>query len=383
MLRLGFDAKRVFTNFTGLGNYSRTLLRNLSYYYPDFGYFLYTPTVIRNSETKVFLNSPLFSLHHPSGLQRPFWQSFYLDRSLTKHKIDLFHGLTNELPRALEHTSLVKVVTIHDLAYKKHPEFLSLANRLNLERQVGYAIRQADHLVVPSESTRQDVLEYFQVKPEHISVIYQTCSERFLQEKSEALLHEVSGKYALPKKYMLYVGALTPRKNLLSILEAMVLLPESYRIPLVIVGNGRAYLKKVIQYAQRNGLKKYLQFVRPASEDLPAIFQNAEIFVYPSRYEGFGIPLLEALFSKTPALTSRASSLPEVAGPGAHLIDPLEPEDISQGIQKLLGDHEYQEQLVEAGYAYAQQFRGEPVSEHMVDLYRSLLGADDLEGAEL
>ena len=89
MLRLGFDAKRVFTNFTGLGNYSRTLLRNLSYYYPDFGYFLYTPTVVRNNETKVFLNSPLFSLHHPTGVQRPFWQSFYLDRSLAKHKIDL------------------------------------------------------------------------------------------------------------------------------------------------------------------------------------------------------------------------------------------------------------------------------------------------------
>jgi len=383
MLRLGFDAKRVFNNFTGLGNYSRTLLRNLSYYYPDFGYFLYTPTVIRNSETKIFLNSPLFSLHHPSNIQRPFWQSFYLDQSLAKHKIDLFHGLANELPSALENTPIVKVVTIHDLAYKKHPEFLSLGTRLNLERRVGYAIRQADHIVVPSESTKQDLLAYFQVKPEHISVIYQTCSERFLQEKSEALLNEISIKYALPDQYMLYVGAITPRKNLLSVLEAMTLLPDSYRIPLVIVGNGRTYLKKVIRYAQRNGLQKYLQFVRPAFEDLPAIFQNADIFVYPSRYEGFGIPVLEALFSKTPVLTSHASSLPEVAGPGAHLIDPTEPEDISQGIQSLLSDMSYQNHLVEAGYAYAQQFRGEPVSEHMVDLYRALLGADDLEGADL
>jgi len=383
MLRLGFDAKRVFTNFTGLGNYSRTLLRNLSYYYPDFGYFLYTPTIVRNSETKVFLNSPLFSLHHPSGVQRPFWQSFYLDRSLTKHKIDLFHGLANELPRALENTSIVKVVTIHDLAFKKHPEFTPLGNRLTLERRVGYAIRQADHLIVPSESTRQDVLEFFQVKPEHISVVYQTCSERFLQEKSKALLHEVSGKYALPSQYMLYVGALTPRKNLLRIVEAMTLLPESFRIPLVVVGNGRTYMKKVVRFAHRHGLHKHLKFVRPAFEDLPAIFQNADIFVYPSRYEGFGIPVLEALFSKIPVLTSRASSLPEVAGPGAHLIDPMEPDDISQGIQQVLGNSDYQKQLVEAGYTYAQRFRGEPVSEHMVDLYRNLLGADDLEGSEL
>ncbi len=383
MLRLGFDAKRVFTNFTGLGNYSRTLLRNLSYYYPDFGYFLYTPTVVRNNETKVFLNSPLFSLHHPTGVQRPFWQSFYLDRSLAKHKIDLFHGLSNELPRALENSAIVKVVTIHDLAFKKHPEFLSLAARLNLERRVGYAIRQADHIVVPSESTRQDVLEFFQIQPEQISVIYQTCSERFLQEKSKALLHEVSGKYALPSQYMLYVGAITPRKNLLSILEAMTLLPESFRLPLVVVGNGRTYLKKVTRFAQRHGLLKHLQFVKPAFEDLPAIFQNAELFVYPSRYEGFGIPVLEALFSKTPALTSRVSSLPEVAGPGAHLIDPLEPEDISRGIQKMLSDADYRKQVVEAGYTHAQQFRGEPVSEHMVDLYRALLGADDLEGSEL
>lgn len=382
MLRLGFDAKRVFTNFTGLGNYSRTLLRNLSYYYPDFAYFLYTPAVVRNSETKNFLNSPLFSVHYPSRIERPFWRNYRLQRMTRKHKIDLFHGLANELPTALQGTPCCKVVTIHDLAYKRQPEFLSFPQRMLTERRVNYAIRHADHLVVPSHSTKADIMDYFNVTEDNISVIYQSCNERFLQEKSEALLEDIRARYRLPEQYLLYVGALTARKNLLAILEMMRELPPTYDLPLVVVGHGRRYYKRVQRFLQTHRLSNRVQFIAPDFDDLPGIFQRAAVFVYPSLYEGFGIPVLEALYSKTPVVTSNRSSLPEVAGPGALLVDPEDTTALSQAVQRFLDDDAYREEMVDKGYAFAQQFRGEPVSEQMVDLYRNLLGADDLEGPE-
>lgn len=382
MLRLGFDAKRVFTNFTGLGNYSRTLLRNLSYYYPDFAYFLYTPAIIRNSETKLFLNSPLFSVHHPTQLERSFWRSYLLKRITRRHKIDLFHGLANELPPALVNSSCCKVVTIHDLAYQRHPEFLSFPRRLLLEQRVSYAIRHADHLVVPSRSTQVDIMDYFNVSEENISIVYQSCNERFLQEKSNALLEEIRLRYRLPQQYLLYVGAITKRKNLMSILQMMKQLPPSYDLPLVVVGHGRAYYKKVLQFIQSHHLGNRVQFISPQFDDLPGIFQRAAVFVYPSLYEGFGIPVLEALYSKTPVVTSNRSSLPEVAGPGALLVDPEDTEALSAAVQQVLDDETFRKEMVEQGYTFAQRFRGEPVTEHMVDLYRNLLGADDLEGPE-
>lgn len=382
MLRLGFDAKRVFTNFTGLGNYSRTLLRNLSYYYPDFAYFLYTPTIVRNSETKIFLNSPLFSVHYPSQIERPFWRNYRLRRITRKHKIDLFHGLANELPYALEGTPCCKVVTIHDLAFKRHPEFLSFTERMLTERKVHYAIRHADHIVVPSRSTRTDIMDYFKVPEDDISIIYQSCNERFLQEKSEALQEEIRERYHLPEKYLLYVGALTRRKNLMSILRMMQQLPTSHQLPLVVVGHGRKYYKTVLQFIQANRLSQRVQFISPHFDDLPGIFQRAAVFVYPSLYEGFGIPVLEALYSKTPVVASNRSSLPEVAGPGALLVDPEDTSAMSEAVQRFLDDDAYRQEMVEKGYAFAQQFRGGPVSEQMVDLYRDLLGADDLEGPE-
>jgi len=382
MLRLGFDAKRVFTNFTGLGNYSRTLLRNLSYYYPDFAYFLYAPAIVRNSETRLFLNSPLFSVHYPSSIERPFWRNYRLQRLTNKHKIDLFHGLANELPSALEKSACCKVVTIHDLAYKRHPEFLSFPDRMLLERRVNYAIRHADHLVVPSHSTQMDIMEYFNVSEENISVIYQSCNERFLQEKSVALLEEIRIRYRLPDQYLLYVGALTRRKNLMSILRMLKQLPAAYQLPLVVVGNGRQYYKKVLRFIQANQLSQRVQFISPHFDDLPAIFQRAAVFVYPSLYEGFGIPVLEALYSKTPVVISNRSSLPEVAGPGAQLVDPEDTDALANAVKRLLDDEDYAHEMVEKGYAFAQRFRGEPVSEQLVDLYRDLLGADDLEGPE-
>jgi len=373
MIRFGYDAERLFTNRTGLGNYSRNLLNNLSYYYPDNAYFLYASRIPRNSETRFFLNSPLFQVYSPKGLNRLFWRNHRILNDLQRQKIHLFHGLTNVLPSGIDKTRIKSVVTIHDLVYKRHPEFHSLAERLVLDSRFQHACARANRIVATSENTRRDILEFFDVKPEKVNVVYQTCAERFMQEKAPKLIEAVLQKYRLPSEYLLHVGAITERKNLMGVIQAMAQLPYDLRLPLVVVGTSTAYKLKIQSYLLRHRLLDQVFFIIPNPADLPAIYQKAAVFIYPSFYEGFGIPVLEALFSRTPVVTSKVSSLPEVAGPGAWLADPKQPEDINAGIIHLLTDTAARNEAVEKGYQYAQQFRAEPLTERMMEVYEEVL----------
>lgn len=373
MHRIGFDAKRLFNNFTGLGNYSRTLVRNLVYYYPDFAYFLYTPKIQKNSDTTVFLNSPAYSVHTPGRLERPVWRSYRIRQQLNWHKINLFHGLSNEIPYGLNHLPVKRLVSIHDLIYKHFPHHYPLIDRQIYDLKTKYACEHSDQIIAISESTKVDLIQYYNIPEEKISVIYQTCAEDFFQEKSEALIEKVSKKYQLPSDYMLYVGSITERKNLLGILNAMTLLPKDMELPLVIVGGGRKHLKVVQQFLAKERLEKFVHLIQPENEDLPFIYQKANLFIYPSFYEGFGIPIIEALFSCTPVITSNCSSMPEAAGPDAMLIDPHDPGAMVQAIDQVLTDTELQEKMIRKGYEYAQRFRPEPVTDELVHLYQSLL----------
>lgn len=374
MLRIGYDAKRLFNNFTGLGNYSRTLLANLSEYYPDNAYFLYSPKITRNDETHFFLNSALFNVQMPKRGPGAYWRSFGIKRDLKKYKIQLFHGLSHEIPIGMQKTGIRSIVTIHDLIFERFPGQYPFFDRTAYRYKYRYACRHADHIVAISESTKRDLVELYGIAPEKITVIYQSCHEGYMVEKSQKTFEGVRRRYQLPEQYMLTVGAITKRKNLMGTVRAMQQLPESRRLPLVVVGRGGHYRSQVQSFLQKNQLSGQVHFIDVGFEDLPAIYQKASVFLYPSFYEGFGIPILESLFSKTPVITSNVSSLPEAAGPGAYLVDPHRPEEIAAGIEKILSDEAYRNELVEKGYAYAQQFRGEPLSRKMMELYKSVVG---------
>lgn len=373
MYRIGFDAKRLFNNFTGLGNYSRTLVRNLVYYYPDFAYFLYTPGIQRNEDTKVFLTSPAYFVHSPNKLERPAWRSYRVKQQLKRHKIDLYHGLSNEIPFGLDRLPARKVVSIHDLVYKYYPRHYPTFDRQVYDLKTKYACQHSDVIISISESTKADLIKYYKVPEEKVQVIYQTCAEDFFQDKSEALIEKVSKKYHLPKEYMLYVGSVTERKNLLGILQAMKLLPKDMELPLVIVGGGKQYLLEVKKFIAKERLEKYIHFISPDNEDLPFIYQKANIFIYPSFYEGFGIPIIEALFSRTPVITSHCSSMPEAAGPDSMLINPSDPGEIAYAINEVLTDTALQQKMIDKGFDFAQRFRPEPVTKELVGLYRNIL----------
>ncbi len=373
MYRIGFDAKRLFNNFTGLGNYSRTLLRNLAEFYPDHAYFLYTPKVTKNEETQFFLNSPLYSVHQPQGQPKGYWRTWGVKRRLRKHKIQLFHGLSHEIPMGIQKTKIRSVVTIHDLVFKHYPHHFPWLDRHLYDFKFRYACENANKIIAISESTKKDIIEFYNIAAEKIEVIYQSCHERFMQEKSPKAIEAALKKYQLPADYFFYVGSVIERKNLLGIVQALELLPNDLKLPLVVIGDGKAYKNKVQEYIARKGLQKQVLFIKADYDDMPALYQQARVFVYPSVYEGFGIPVLEALFSKTPVITSNISSLPEAGGPDSYLIDPTQPEQIAEGIQKILSDTAFRENMEEKGFAYAQQFKGEPLTEQLMALYENLL----------
>lgn len=374
MFRIGFDAKRLFNNFTGLGNYSRTLVANLATYYPEHAYFLFTPKISPQEETHFFENDPLFSVQTAKGRFAPLWRMRGMVKDLKKHDIQLYHGLSHELPLKINQNDIRTVVTIHDLLFKRFPHQYSPIDRNIYNGKFRYACEHADRVVAISEATKRDIIHYYSIAPEKIQVIYQSCHERFMQTKSEATIRKVLGHYGLPADFLLYVGSVIERKNLLTIVKSMELLRPSFRLPLVVVGGEKGvYRNQVKNYIASRNLQDLIYFVQPESKDLPALYQQASVFLYPSFGEGFGIPILEALFSKTPVITSNVSSLPEAAGPDSFLVNPSDPDAIRQGIEGILGDDQFRNQMIEKGYLYAQQFRGEPLTHEMMTLYEQLL----------
>ena len=150
-----------------------------------------------------------------------------------------------------------------------------MMDRVIYDLKFSYACEQADHIVAISESTKQDIIEFYKIPEEKISVIYQSCHERYMQEKANKTLESVQRRYQLPDNYILTVGSITERKNLMGMVQAIEQLPEGQRLPLVVVGKGRAYKSKVRQYIAKKGLAKWVQFVNVSFDDLPAVYQNA------------------------------------------------------------------------------------------------------------
>ncbi|RMF01348.1 MAG: glycosyltransferase family 1 protein [Bacteroidetes bacterium] len=373
MSRIGYDAKRLFNNFTGLGNYSRTLLQNLVTYYPEEVYFLYTPKVVKCPETHFFLDSPMFTVRQPQPHQKLFWRSLRVKALLKRDKIELYHGLSHEIPLGMDKLGIPSVVTMHDLIFKHYPEHYGYFDRLVYDFKFRYACKHASGIIAISESTKRDIIHWYDIPQEKIKVIYQSCSDHFMQEKSPETISELLRHYGLPADYLLYVGSLVERKNLLGIVEALALLPTDLQLPLVIVGQGAAYKQKVLRRARQLGVADKLLFVQVAYADLPAVYQQAQVFVYPSYFEGFGIPVIEALYSKTPVVTSNVSSLPEAAGPGSKLVPPADYHAIAAAIQELLTDTSARQQAIEAGWAYVQRFNGQALTEELVDYYKCFL----------
>ncbi|MEZ5056631.1 MAG: glycosyltransferase family 1 protein [Saprospiraceae bacterium] len=377
MFKIGFDAKRLYQNFTGLGNYSRSLVSGLNSLFPDHEYHLYSPGIKKNPATLPFLENPDFKNHIYKGVLGSWWRTYGVVKEIASDKLDLYHGLSHELPEGLERLKVKKVVTMHDLVIKTHPDLFPWMDRKIYDKKFQSACERADSIVAISESTRQDVLKFYEVAPAKVHTIYQTCDPIFWAAEDQENRISIVKKYNLPESYLLYVGSVIERKNLLNLVKALELIPAGKRIPLVVVGEGKKYFEKVKKYIKGKDLEKWVLFIKPSFEELPEIYRAATLFIYPSIYEGFGIPLLEAHCCETPVMTTNLSSLPEAGGPGASYIDPYNIEEIAFKILKVIENEDLQQRMVSDSKAYIERFKPEGVTTQMMDLYLSLLNAPE------
>ncbi|MDB2622078.1 glycosyltransferase family 4 protein [Flavobacteriales bacterium] len=374
-MKIGLDAKRIFHNHSGLGNYGRSTLQILAKDQSDSDFLIYTPKLKKHEEVA------FVEMHHniftktPSSLLYKFlkflWRPYFVLQQAQKDQIDLYHGLSNELPFGSRWRSMKKIVTIHDLIFLRFPEQYKLLDRMVYDFKSKYACKHADKIIAISEQTKKDIIEFYGVNPNKIEVIYQTCHPIFKEKASEEFLAQTRSKYQLPDEFLLYVGSINERKNLMTLLESLCQLPDE---KLVVVGRGKAYKEKCMTFIQENNLSDRV-FLVDVSEnvDLAAIYQLADIMIYPSLFEGFGIPIIEALFSKTPVITSQGSCFSEAGGTHTMYINPTKSLELKEAVLKIKKNPKLRLEMLEQGYAHAQKFSENYIAKTIATLYKKTL----------
>ena len=382
-MNIGFDAKRAYHNGTGLGHYSRTLIRSLAEYFPQHEYFLFNP----NPSELFFLKGANVHEVLPSNLLHKtlssVWRSTWIKNDLEKQEVDIYHGLSNEIPLDIYKTGIKSVVTIHDIIFERFPEQYSRIDVEIYKRKFKYACDHADKVIAISNQTKKDIIEFYKTPEEKIAVCYQSCNPAFAETVSDKIKQQIKDKYSLPEQYFLYVGSIIERKNLLGICKAIYLLRNDLKVPLVVIGDGTKYKQQVKDFIKQNGLDDQIIFLSEnplakvassflRAEDFPAIYQMATAMIYPSFFEGFGIPVLEALWSRLPVITSNVSSLPEAGGDGVYYVNPNSAEEIAEGMRKILNDKAFAETLKEKGRQHAQNFIQRKCVADVMKIYENL-----------
>lgn len=374
-LTIGYDAKRALSNGTGLGNYCRTLLNDLGTTDTTDSFRLYVPDLGRD-DLRSQLDMPRnMSFVTPANkLVKPLrslWRIKGIVNDLKRDGVDIYHGLTGELPLGLSEAGIKSVVTIHDLIFMRHPEYYSPIDVAIYKWKFRNAIRQANRIIAISECTRRDIMELGEIDDSRIDVVYQSCDTRFHLQVSPEQKQDVRARYSLPKRYVLFVGTIEERKNALLAAQALPYLSDE--IHLVLVGRQTAYAKTITSFARQNGLANRIHMLSGVpTSDLYAIYQQAECFVYPSRYEGFGIPVIEAIQSRLPVIACTGSCLEEAGGPDNVYVDPDEPQEMAMAIKSITDNPDAARQIVTRSLDYIRRFENGNVAQEMLNVYRSL-----------
>ena len=369
---IGYDAKRAFHNRSGLGNYSRHVITRMAAMYPEHQYLLYTP---REREPDQFTLPGNTRMVGPSGpvdrRMSGFWRTFRLAGDLERDRVALYHGLSNEIPVGIHRKEIPAVVTIHDLIFMRLPHLYKPIDRYLYRKKVCYAVKHAQRVIAVSEQTGQDLMELTGCPEKKIRVIYQGCHERFYESVPRSKKEAVKKTYDLPGSFLLYVGTIEERKNLLKVVRALH--EGRLNIPLVVAGKKTGYYHTVEAYILEHNMHRVHFLSQVPDSDLPALYQAAHAFIYPSSYEGFGIPVLEAINSGLPVITSSGGCLEESAGGGGVFINPEDTGAMIHAIRQVTEDESLRKKLIAAGREHALTFREETTMPQLHALYKELL----------
>ncbi len=365
-MKIAYDAKRFFQNASGLGNYSRDLVRIMSQFAPENEYLLFNKK--KTEKGADILNEN--NVHFVEISKGSFARQLKMGKDAQAQKADIFHGLSGELPLKWNTNPIKKIVTIHDLIFLRYPEYYSFFDRKIHFWKFKKAAVSADKIIAISEQTKRDIIDYLKIPEAKIEVIYQGCHQAFKEKQSLEFLQQITEKYNLPKRFILNVGTIEKRKNLLNVVKAI----HNTEIPLVVIGKKTKYYKVVENYLQKNKMTNQVLFLEGVSMDeLAGIYKLSDIFVYPSLFEGFGIPIIEALFSETVVVTSNRSCLPEAGGKNSVYIDPENEFDIRAKITFLWENSEERKRRAVLGLEHVQQFKDEYIAEKILNFYEKIL----------
>jgi glycosyltransferase involved in cell wall biosynthesis len=358
----------------GLGRYAAALARALLAFEPRLAAFV-------NDSRESRLRPPLSALPtHSAHLPRKRWRLraalSYFGGPPMDHVFDdvaLFHATEHLLPKL---TRARSVFTLHDTAYLRYPQYHLPQNRIYLTLMMPRFLARADHIIAVSEHTRQDALRYYRLDPARIDVIPEGVEPHFRPESDPARVTAVRHKYQLPSRFILCVSTIEPRKNLPILLEAYAALRESQpAVGLVIAGSKGWLYEHFFERLRSLGLQAAV--VLPGhvpDDDLPALLQAAEVFAYPSVFEGFGLPPLEAMACGVPVVCSSASSLPEVVGEAGLLLPPDDARAWRDALGRVLSDSSLRDALRARGLERSRPFTWERAAQRTLDVYRRVMG---------
>lgn len=372
-MKIGFDAKRAFFNRSGLGNYSRWFIDALTSFHPEHEYYLYKPKTERGIEFNGLKHCKVITPQSTIHRSLPnLWRTHGIIKDIKRHKLDIFHGLSHELPIGITKTKTKSVVTMHDAIFLRFPHLFDATYRTIFRIKYKHALRHADGIIAISQQSKDDIVEYFGADPNRIKVIYQGCNPIFYDNAATELKRQVKLKYNLPENFILYVGTIEPRKNLLSVFEALV--KENIDMPIVAVGRATKYLDQIKSFIKKHGIESKAIFLHNVeTPELPAMYQLATLFAYPSLFEGFGIPILEAMNSSTPVVTTKGSCFPEVGGKAARYAEYGNNEELGSIMKSIIEDSSLQATMIEEGKKQSLKFREERITKELISYYNEIL----------
>ena len=363
---VGIDAKRIVRNGTGLGSYGRTLVNDLIRLGDsDMQLRLYAPDEGRDELHNQIIEGAEFCYPkgHPAALRKAWWRSRSIISDLQRDGVEVYHGLSGELPMGLRKAGIRGIVTIHDLIFMRHPEYYHWIDTKIYEWKFRQALREADHIIAISERTRQDILELGgEEYADRISVIYQSFAPHYSGVVNEERKTAVRERYKLPQRFVLNVGTIERRKNLALAVEAVDLLPQD--VHLVAVGRQTDYVRE-LPHSERLHLLSGVP-----DQDLSAIYAQAEAFVYPSRYEGFGIPIIEAIAAGLPVVACTGSCLEEAGGPYSRYVGTDDVIGMAEALKMSLRGARGRQERIERSREYIRRFEGNDVASQVANLYK-------------
>jgi glycosyltransferase involved in cell wall biosynthesis len=367
-MRVAIDARKLHD--FGIGTYIRNLLRQLARIDQHTEYVLLCRDADLGIGAQLGTNfrtvlepSPNYSLR----------EQIHVPWVLRRERPDVYHAPHYVLPVAVPCRS---VVTIHDCIHLMFPQYLPNRAAYAYARATMWAAaRRSDRILTVSEASKRDILHFFNVPPEKIVVVYNAIDEHFWVTPGDEAIARVRERYQLDHKFVLYVGNIKPHKNLVRLIEAFAELrtSEAEDLKLLIIGDEISRLPALRRAVHKHKLHKHVRFLGYLPDDTLAIlYRLASAFAFPSLYEGFGLPPLEAMASGTPVVTSNQSSLPEVTGDAAVLVDPYDVESIVDGLRRVLGDPALAADLGRRGQERAREFSWERSVEKIRQVYQDV-----------